>query len=123
MKVKIVLFFGLLFGFAVSAQSLIITNNENRGLNFGEVRVGTTKTETLELKNNGNQPIIISSVIFSSETLSSNITLPLELAPNATASFNLTASPTSLQRESLYFTIKYNSEEDYISKVYLKPIQ
>lgn len=123
MKVKIVLFFGLLLGFVVSAQSLSITNNENRGLDFGDVKVGKTKTQTLELKNNGTQTIVINSIIFSSQTLTSDLSFPLELAPNATVNFNLSAAPTSLQREPLYFTIKYNSEEDYVSKIYLKPIQ
>ncbi len=123
MKVKIVLFLGLLLGFAVSAQSLSITNNENRGLDFGDVKVGNTKTQTLELKNNGTQTIIINSILFSSQTLTSDLSFPLELAPNATANFNLSATPTSILREPLYFTIKYNSEEDYVSKIYLKPIQ
>jgi len=77
---------------------------------FGNVPVGTTISQPVQLKNPGTGSATISSVSASGAGFStSGLTLPLTLPAGGTKNFTLTFKPTAIGAESGTITLKSNS--------------
>ncbi len=84
-----------LSGTATSNSSSTLTATPS-SITFGNVAVGSQSTQTIRLGNSGEANITVTSLAASVSNVSvSGVTLPLNLAPGASANFTAVFKPTS----------------------------
>ncbi|HEX4487698.1 MAG TPA: choice-of-anchor D domain-containing protein, partial [Terriglobales bacterium] len=85
-----------LTGAATAAPSLAVLAQSLSTLAFGNVQVGTTKTEPETLTNTGASPLTITQANISGSGFSiAGLSLPLSLGSGQSANFNVTYAPSS----------------------------
>jgi len=94
---------------ASKSSNLAVTPSS---VNFGEVKVGSESTQTVQIKNSGSTSITISSVAVSGSGVTiSGINTPATLAAGATASVSAMFKPASAGNASGALTIKSNASD------------
>jgi hypothetical protein len=77
---------------------------------FGNVAVGTTDSQTIQLSNTGTAALTVSQVSVAGSAFStSGLTLPLTFSPGQTSTFNVQFSPVSAGSASGSLTITSNA--------------
>lgn len=100
-----------LSGTATTAPSSALTATPS-SITFGNVVVGTESSQTIRLANSGTASVTVSSLAPSVSTVSvSGITVPLTLAPGATANFTAAFKPTAASSVSGAITVKSNATD------------
>jgi len=91
----------------VSQASLQVTP---ASISFGNVAVGTTDSQSIQLSNTGTTALTVSQVSVTGSAFStSGLTLPLTLSPGKASTFNAKFSPTSAAGASGSLTITSNA--------------
>ena len=79
-------------------------------LSFGDVKVGSASTQTVQLKNSSSSPITVSAVSITGAGLSlSAVSLPLTLSAGASANLSAIFKPAAAGNASGALTIKSNA--------------
>jgi hypothetical protein len=98
-------------------QQILLTASS---LNLGSVKVGSTASSTLTINNVGAQNLAISLISVSGAPFGvSGITTPATIAPNGSATLNVTFSPTIAGTDSGSITIASNDPQTPSSAVTL----
>src|ERR1700722_16195487 len=92
---------------ASKSSNLAVTPSS---VNFGEVKVGSESTQTVQIKNSGSTSITISSVAVSGTTIPGSAP-PATLAAGASASVSAMFKPASAGNASGALTIKSNASD------------
>ena len=81
-------------------------------LSFGDVKVGSASTQTVQLKNSSSSPITVSAVSITGAGLSlSAVSLPLTLSAGASANLSAIFKPAAAGNASGALTIKSNASD------------
>jgi hypothetical protein len=81
-------------------------------LSFGDVKVGSASTQTVQLKNSSSSPITVSAVSITGAGLSlSAVSLPLTLSAGASANLSAIFKPAAAGNASGALTIKSNATD------------
>ncbi len=100
-----------LSGTATTAASSTLTATPS-SITFGNVVLGSESSQTIRLANSGTASVTVSSLAPSVSTVSiSGITVPLTLAPGATANFTAAFKPTAASSVSGAITVKSNATD------------
>lgn len=97
-------------GFTVSSPAIGITVSPNP-VAFGDVPVTTSSTQTVTITSSGSTPLTVNSITESGAFFSvkSLPPLPLTLAPNSSASFNVAFAPQGTISSNATITILSNA--------------
>ena len=78
-------------------------------IDFGRVPIRDTYSETLEVRNTGNETLTITSIVFMDETFSTTTSLPLEIAAGSSQSVEVKYAPTVRGEVRTQMTVICNS--------------
>ncbi len=100
-----------LSGTATTSPASALTATPS-SITFGNVVVGTESSQTIRLANSGTASVTVSTLAPSVSTVSvSGISVPLTLAPGATANFTAAFKPTAASSVSGAITVKSNATD------------
>jgi len=100
-----------LSGTATTTPSSALTATPS-SITFGNVVVGTESSQTIRLANSGTATVTVSALAPSVSTVSvSGLSVPMTLAPGASASFTAAFKPTAASNVSGAITVKSNATD------------